>query len=169
MFCHEVAVGLILQSESRFKIHILEFITLHGVAFDRNAVSLDQRHFLACLAPVIPLAGSRPDVDIVDRGARQIKLKCEVLTGAIDNGMLADDEFSVTQMRDNFVIPVFNSDGLPLTATRFSDAIAKVRWKNPSVTINRRIDLEVIGVDLNDTVIATAAAGHEAQICRFSR
>ena len=58
------------------------------------------------------------------------------------------------QMRDNFVVPVFNSYGLPLAARRyFRDAIAKVSRDNPSVTINRRVDLEVTGMRIWVTLL----------------
>ena len=95
-----------------------------GVPLDGSAISLDHCEFPARLDPVLLLAGSRPDVNVVDRGTGEIKLKCEVLAGAIDNGVFAEDKIIITQVSDNFVVPVFNSYGLPLTAARFPDAIA---------------------------------------------
>ncbi len=123
---------------------------------------------LPCLGPVIPLPSGSPNADIVDRSAGQVKLESKVLAGTINDGVFAEDKIIITQVSNNFVVPVFNSYGLPLAAARFSDAIAKESWDNPSVTINRRVDLEVTGMDLGDAVIATAAACHEAQVCRFS-
>ncbi len=168
MFDDKVAVGLVLQSEAGFEVHVLNFVAFRGVTPDRVAVSLGHCEFLASLGPVFPLAGGLPDADVVDRGAGQVELECEVLASAINDRVFAEDKFVVAQVRDYFVVPVFDRHGLPLVGSRSADAFAKLGGDDAGVAIDGCVDLEVIGVNLGDAVVATTAAGHEAKVCRLT-
>ncbi len=169
MFGHEVAVGLVLQSEAGFEVHVLEFVALRGITLDGVAVSLGHREFFASLGPVIALAGGLPDADVVDRGAGEVELEGEVLASAVNDGVFAEDKFVVAQVRDDFVVPVFDRHGLPLVGSRFADAFAKLGGDDAGGAIDGCVDLEVIGVDLSDAVVVSAAASHESQVCRLAR
>ncbi len=105
MFGHEVTVGLVLQSEAGFEVHVLEFVALRRVAPDGVAVGLGHREFFASLGPVISLASGLPDADVVDRGTGEIELEGEVLASAVNDGVFAEDKFVVAQVRERFRRP----------------------------------------------------------------
>ena len=82
--------------------------------------------------------------------------------------MFAEDKFAVAQVRNDFVAPVFDRHGLPLVGTRFTDAFAELGRNQSSITIDGRVDLKVVGVDLGDAVVVSAAARHESQVGRLA-
>ena len=98
----------------------------------------------------------------------EVKLKGEVFASAVNNGVPANDEFLVAQVDNHFLVPVFDSHGLPPVVPSFADAFAKVSRDKPGIAIYRRVNLEMIGADLRDAVVATAAASHEAKVCRLA-
>lgn len=93
----------------------------------------------------------------------------EVLARAINDGVFAKHKFVVTQVRENLVVPVFNRHGLPLVGVRPTDAFAQVGGDDADVAVDRGVDLEVIGVDLRNAVVAAATASHETQVARLPR
>ncbi len=165
---HEVPVGLVLQREAGLEIHVLEFVLLGRVASNGVAVGLSDCELLANLGPVIALASGLPDADVVDRGTGEIELEGEVLASAVNDGVFAEDKFVAAQVRNDFVVPVFDRHRLPLVAPTSANAFAKLGGNEPCIAIDRRVDLEVIGVDLGDAVVVSAAASYETQGCRFA-
>ena len=136
---HQISVSLIRESQTRFEIHVSDSVTLEGITFDWFTGSLNCGEFPASLRPVLALTGGLPDANVVDRCAGQIELEGEVLASAVYDGVTADDEFFVVQMRNHFVVPVFHRHRLPLARARLADAFAKVSGHNPSFSIDGRI------------------------------
>ena len=83
---HEIAVGLVLESEAGFEIRVLEFVAFHGITLDGLAVSLGHREFLASLGPVYALVSGLPvnfrwSLKVVKKGTlftKNITKKCNI-------------------------------------------------------------------------------------------
>ena len=162
---HQITVSLIIESKMRFEIGVRDPVTLDGITFDWFAGRLKCGECTASLRPVFALTGCFPDSYVVDRCARQIELKGKVRASPVNDGVSADNEFFVVQMRNHFVVSIFHRHRLPLVRARPADAFAKVSGHNPCLSIDGRVELKVLAMNLRDAVVATSATGHEPKVC----
>lgn len=61
-----------------------------------------------------------------------------------DDGVLAGAEFVVTQVDNNFVVPVFDRHRLPLFGAGSANVFAKVSGDDPGIAVDWCVDLEAI-------------------------
>ena len=115
--------------------------------------------------PVLLLSGGFPDAERCRWRRREVELKGEVFAGTVDDGVATEDElFAVVEVGENFVVEVFDGDGLPLVDGIFAGAFADDGGDDAGVAVDGGIDLEVAGADPGDGVVSAAAAGDEPEI-----
>ena len=150
--------------EVRFYVNQIVFYSFFFCSWYRWSPFLGRCDFISEWIPVFLLANRLPNKDVVDRRSRKIKLKCQVFTGSIHNGMWTIHECIDWSMSDNFIIPILNSHCVPRILFRYAHTFTEVRGNKASVTITWCVDLKIVWADLGNAVVMTPTPSNQADV-----